>query len=310
MDAPRVSAWGIVLAGGEGTRLAPLTRHIVGHDCPKQFCPLVGARTLLGQTLARIAPLISAERTVVVGHRAHAGFPRRELRGPVPHVLLQPSHRGTGAATLWPAHWVRRREPDGIVAVFPSDHFVRPERAFLAHVARAVEVVRERPELIVLLGMTPDGPEDGYGWIEPGEAVPAAPGCFHVRGFWEKPSADRAHAFFRSGFLWNSLVVVARARALCALGRAYLPDVDAELAAIPAGADGEDGARAAGRAYARMRPANFSRDVLEPGGEALAVLPVQGVLWSDWGTPERVVRTFRRIGVAPAWLAGWLARSA
>jgi len=285
-----------------------LTRHVTGRECPKQFCRLIGSRTLLGQTLARIAPLIPPDRTVVVGARAHAGYLRREIRGPVPHTLLQPSNRGTGAAILWPAHWVRQRQPDAIVAVFPSDHFVGQDGVFLAHVSRAVEVVRACPELIVLLGMAPDGPEEGYGWIEPGRPVPAAPGCFHVHGFWEKPPAEHARALFRSGCLWNSLILVARAGGLCALGRSCIPDADAHVAALMARGEGE--ARAVRQAYARMRAVGFSRDVLEHGDEALTVLPVRGVLWSNWGTPERVVRTLRRIGVAPGWLEGWLARSA
>ncbi len=310
MGLPTAAPWGIVLAGGEGTRLAPLARHIAGHDCPKQFCAVSGSRTLLGQTLARIVPLIPPERTVVIGNRAHAEYLRRELPGPVPHALVQPANKGTGPGILWPARWIATRDPDATVAVFPSDHFVHQERAFLAYVARAARIVHERPDLVVLLGMDPDSPESGYGWIEPGEPVWGAPGCAHVRGFWEKPPADLAGRFLRAGFLWNSLIVVARARALGALGRAYLPDIDARLAELEAQAGAEDEGWSLRQAFARMRPANFSRDVLERGDRAVAVLPVRGVLWSDWGTPERVVGTLRRIGASPPWLPAWLARSA
>lgn len=310
MGLPTAPLWGIVRAGGEGSRLAPLPRHIAGHDCPKQFCAVSGAHTLLGQTLARVASLVPPERTVVIGNGAHTEHLRRELPEPVPYTLVQPANKGTAPGILWPTRWIAARDPDATVAVFPSDHFVRQERAFLAHVARAVRIVRKRPDLVVLLGMDPDGPEPGYGWIEPGEPVRGAPGCVHVRGFWEKPPADLAGRFFHAGFLWNSLIVVARARTLGALGRTYLPDIDARLAELEAraGADGETWA--VRQAYARMRPANFSREVLERGDGAVAVLPVHGVLWSDWGTPERVVRTLRRIGASPPWLDGWLGRSA
>jgi mannose-1-phosphate guanylyltransferase len=308
VDPLNADVWGIVLAGGDGTRLLPLTRHIAGVGRPKQFCAVHGPRTLLGQTLARIAPLVLPWRTVVVG--THAGYLHRELPVTLPYALLQPSNRGTGPGILWPAHWISWRDPEAVVAVFPSDHFVLQERAFLAYVARAVRIARRCPERVVVLGIDPDGAEQGYGWVEPGAPVPEAPGCFRVRGFWEKPRAARARAFFRSGFLWNSLVVVARVGALKALGREYLPDVHARLSRIQAFAGSEHEAWAVEQAYALMPTANFSRDVLACGGESLIVLPVHGIFWSDWGTPERVVQTLRRINASPRWLEAWSAQSA
>jgi mannose-1-phosphate guanylyltransferase len=310
MASPLHDVWGIVLAGGDGIRLLPLTRCITGDNCPKQFCPLSGPGTLLAQTLARVASLIPPERTAVVGTQSHAGYLLRDLPGRVPYTLLQPSNRGTGPGILWPVHWVSWRDPEAIAVICPSDHFVHRERAFLAHVARAVRVARLSPEMVVLLGMAPDGPEEGYGWIEPGEPVPGIRGCFRVRGFCEKPTAERARAFLRSGFLWNSLVVVARVGALKALGREFLPDVDARLARLEAFAGSEEEAWAVRQAYSLMRAASFSRHVLEPAAESLVVLPVHGVHWSDWGTPDRVVQTLRRIGASPRWLDAWLGRSA
>lgn len=307
--APTPDVWGIVLAGGEGSRLLPLTRHITGEDRPKQFCPLTGLRTLLGETLDRIAPVIAPERTVVVGSRAHASYIGRELPAGVPHTLLQPASRGTGPGVLWPVRWVARRAPEAVVAVFPSDHFIGGATAFLAYVRRAVEIVRAQPTLVVVLGVEPDGPDESYGWIEPARALPVAPDCFRVRSFWEKPDAVRARIFFDSGFLWNSFVIVARAATLAALGRRCLPDVDACLAAIDAAAGSAAAeARAAERAFAAMREANFSEEVLGRAADSLAVLPVRGVRWSDWGTPERVVETLLRINAVPRWLPAWEAR--
>jgi len=183
--------------------------------------------------------LIPAARTLVVANGAHARYLPRDLPGPVPHTLLQPSNKGTAPAILWPAYRVSRRAPDAVVAVFPSDHYVNPDRALMAHVARAAWVVRERPDLVVLLGVDPDGPDEEYGWIEPGEPVLGAGGSVRVRGFWEKPTAERARLFFGAGFMWNTLIVVARADALTALGRRHVPDVAARLETLEAHAAGQ-----------------------------------------------------------------------
>jgi mannose-1-phosphate guanylyltransferase len=310
MSAVTSSVWAIVLAGGDGTRLRSLTRHIAGGDCPKQFCAVDGSRTMLGQTLARIRPLIAPERTVVVGTRAHAGYLDRELRTRPPHLLLQPDNRGTGPAILWPTHWVSQRDPDAVVAVFPSDQFIQPEAKFLAHVARAVEAVRRHRDRVILLGIQPNRQEPGYGWIEPGVAVPGPQDCFRVQSFWEKPSRERAAEFLCRGLLWNSFVMVARAETITELGRRHTPEIHARLARMGAFAGSPHEEWAITQGYALMPSAGFSREILERSAELLLVMPVRGVLWSDWGTPARVVRTLRQTGLTPPWLSGWRTRTA
>lgn len=297
--------WAIVLAGGEGVRLRPLVRRLYGDDRPKQYAALVGPRSLLRRTLDRLALVVPPERTVVVTSRAHARYAFGEFAGgPAPRVLVQPQDRGTAAGVLLPTHWVHWRDPDAVVGVFPSDHFVLEESAFMAHAAEVASFVDRHPGWLVLLGARPTEADADYGWVKPGEALPAAgPGRLRqVRRFREKPSPEAARACFEGGCLWNTFVLIARASRLVEAGRQLVPALDARLARIAPFWGTEDEAWAIQQAYALAPRANFSRAVLEPCPPFLAVSELPPLTWSDWGTPERVLRTLERVGLRPSWL--------
>lgn len=294
--------WAIVLAGGQGVRLQPLARRVCGDERPKQYVPLLGARTLLEQTLDRVALGIPGARTVVVTVRSHARYVE-PWRRRVPHVLVQPDDRGTAAGILFPAHWISWRDPEAIVAVFPSDHFVLEEALFMAHVGSVAAWVDEHPEQIVLLGAAPSGPEVEYGWIERGAFLGSAGGgtiCAVTR-FREKPSLEEAEACLTGGCLWNTFVMVAKARALARAGQQQVPDVGERLARIAPFAGTEDEAWAVHQAYAVLPRMNFSRAVLEARAAALAVSELPPLTWSDLGTPRRVFDLLNRARIEPPW---------
>jgi len=297
--------WAVVLAGGQGVRLRPLARRVCGDDRPKQYVPLLGSRTLLGQTLDRVALLVPPVRTAVVSVQGHVAYVGRECSGPhAPRVLVQPGDRGTAAGILFPVHWISWRDPEATVAVFPSDHFVLEEAAFMAHVASVAAWVDEHPEEIVLLGAEPSGPEVEYGWIEAGEAVGQMEGgvIYRVRRFWEKPSPEGARACLAAGCLWNTLVVVAKVRTLLRVGREQLPELSDRLTLIGRFAGTEEEPWAIRQAFAYMPAANFSRAILEPRAASLAVSELPPLTWSDLGTPRRVFDLLSRARIEPPWL--------
>src|SRR5258707_963870 len=119
---------------------------------------------------------------------------RPNARGAPPGVLLEPQDRGPGPAVLFAGHWIRQWDPEAIVAVFPSDHFILEEEAFSAHTGQVLAHVANNPELMVLLGAPPTRPEPEYGWIRPGEWIgdTGAGPVFRVGGFVEKPEPERA----------------------------------------------------------------------------------------------------------------------
>jgi mannose-1-phosphate guanylyltransferase len=296
--------WAVILAGGEGMRLRPLVRQVFGADRPKQYVRLLGPRTLLGQTLDRVSLAIPAERTLVVTVRRHAGYIAEEFSGATrPRILAQPLDRGTAAGVLYPAHWIAWRNPEATVAIFPSDHFLLGDMAFMAHVAEVIAWVETNPERLVLLGARPASPEVEYGWIEPGEALgDLSTGPVRaVRQFWEKPSVARARACLGAGHLWNTSVLVGKVATLVQTGWQALPELSDRLAHIEPFVGTEDEADAVRQAYELMPRTNFSKSVLEVCPDALAVSRLPRIVWSDLGSPHRVMEAVTRMRIRPEW---------
>ncbi len=290
--------WAVILAGGDGVRLRSMTRSIAGDDRPKQFCALVGPDTLVTDTRRRTALTVPAHRTLVVVNRAHERFYTPLLADLLlPALVAQPENRGTAPAILYALLVLAARQaPTDTVAFFPSDHFVSDDAVFMGQVEHAFEGTARRPELVTLLGIAPDHPEPGYGWIEPGEPVAGVgpSGLRRVRRFWEKPTPADAERFRAQGWLWNSFVMVGRVSTILALVRLTAPDLFRSFADVaPAlGTIGEQPALE--RLYCGLPSVDFSRQVLTARPDALAVLPVRGVHWDDLGDPERVMATRRR----------------
>lgn len=242
--------WAVILAGGDGMRLRPLTRELAGDDRPKQYCRVVGSETLLTQTRRRVARSVSPQQTLVVVTRHHERFYRDALSDLPPHaVVVQPENRGTAAGILYPLLHLETLTAGDAVALFPSDHHVSDDDAFMAHVDAAFAAVQACPDLTMLLGIRPERAETEYGWIEPGPPVlplvrPRPMLVSSVQRFWEKPAPAVAAALAARGCLWNSFVLVARVSTLVGLVREAVPALYRTLSAARPTFYGPDETRA------------------------------------------------------------------
>jgi mannose-1-phosphate guanylyltransferase len=214
VGSPSLPAWSLVLAGGDGRRVRPLTRKISGDERPKQFCRVLGQDTLMEQTLRRAAMLVAPDHVLAAVVHAHERFYAPLLHHiPTPSMLIQPEDRGSATAVLYGALRLLSLSADAPAVIFPADHYVADDRAFMAHVTIAIDVVRARPDLLVLVGIAPDTDEIEYQWIEPADLIsgPWPGSLFKVRHLWQTPPRLVAEALRRSrGGLWNSVVMVAR----------------------------------------------------------------------------------------------------
>ena len=296
LAAPAGQLWIIVLAGGDGTRLASLTAALHGRPLPKQFATLAGDHSLLQQTLLRARTLAPWERIVVVATAGHAVLAREQAAALGPAVVLvQPANLGTGPGLLLPLAHIRAVDGDARVLVLPSDHHVAQPAAF----QRALADLGggDLAGSLVLLGVQPDAPEPDYGWIIPGRRLTTGPPrLLRVVRFSEKPAAPLAAELMQQGGLWNSFVLAADLQAFWAMVERRLPEQTRRFAALDADLTSLRGRRALAQVYPGLPPADFSRSVLAATDD-LAVATAPSCGWSDWGTPGRV---FESLAGTPA----------
>lgn len=214
----------IVLAGGKGERFWPVSRL----KRPKQLLKLLSDRTLLEETLDRIAPLAPPEQTLIITTRL-LGPVIRDLVFGYP-VIEEPVGKNTAPAIAVAARWAALQDPEGMLVVLPADHVIRPERTFLEDVRFAFRVANQG--FLVTFGVPPTRPETGYGYIEAGEALiqEGDRRAFRARGFKEKPDRKMAETYLRAGnYFWNSGMFVWKTRTILEAFREHMPEVGKAL---------------------------------------------------------------------------------
>ena len=294
--------WSVILAGGEGERTRPFIEHWLGRHLPKQYCTFVGTRSMLEHTWDRAIRLTSPAHMVTVCAQTHQPLVPKELKAyPGTQVLFQPENRGTAPGIFLPLTYIRRQNPHATVVVFPSDHFVFPEDRFIELVRMATLAADRWKDWIMLLAVPPTSLELEYGWVKPGPCL----GWIHgsefrsVTAFVEKPRLEEGLRILGQGGLWNTLVLTARIDTLWNMGWRRFPDLMHRFEWLLEAIGTPDEGQVLEAIYRDMPRYNFSAAVLQKEIARIGVMEVQGILWSDWGRPERIVETLRSIGGQP-----------
>ncbi len=274
----------VVMAGGSGTRFWPLSRK----NRPKQFLPLDGDEPMLAATVDRLPPLARIQDTFVVCGPNHAAAVRRILRKlPAANLLVEPCPRNTAPCVGLAALHVKRRDPKGVMAMLPADHHVARPEAMREALAAGAQLAAEGA--VATIGIKPDRPETGYGYLKVGVKLkPVGRGkkAFHpakVERFVEKPDVVTASRYLaEGGYLWNSGIFLFRADVILEEIRRAMPVLGEQLAVI----EQTIGTPAYGRTLARVFPAapsiSIDYGVMEKS-QRIAVVPAE-FGWSDVGS--------------------------
>ncbi len=285
----------VLLSGGSGTRLWPLSREAY----PKQFLPLAGADTMLQATWSRVAPIAGFPPIVVAGedHRFLVAEQLRQVGAPTPAIVLEPVGRNTAPAIAAAALQATAGGDDPVLLVLPSDHVVRDVEAFRAAVDAALPAAEAGA--LVTFGIVPSAPETGFGYIQ----AEAGDGVRKVLRFVEKPDAATAQRYLaEGGYYWNSGMFLFRASRFLEELAAFRPDIlEGVRAALREARRDGDFIRLDRDAFAATPADSIDYAVMEKT-EAAMVLPVD-IGWNDvgswsalWDVAERDAQGNAQIG--------------
>jgi mannose-1-phosphate guanylyltransferase len=280
LDLDRLVA--VVMAGGGGTRFWPRSRK----SMPKQFLSFDGKGSLLSNTVARLAGLVPPERTYVITGSEHVSMARRHASTlPEPNVIGEPVGKDTGACVGLATLLAERVRPDAIVIILAADHLIETTEQFQGAIRRSAELASSFGS-IVTMGVRPDRPATGYGYIQTGERVDGGvPTAYRVVGFREKPNQETARRFLLDGcYLWNSGNLVFQAKVMRRALEQHLPDIFHKLAALK---DPSSPAELQA-VYPSLRRISIDFGVLEHCEDRLVIEP--SIEWDDLGTFEAVAR--------------------
>jgi mannose-1-phosphate guanylyltransferase len=273
----------VILAGGSGTRLWPLSTP----SFPKQFLPLPSGKSMIQETLARVAPLISPDHAWVVTGRSMLPLVQEHLPSiPVQHLLGEPIGRNTAPAINWIAATIACEDPQAIMAVFPADHAITNVDAFQQSLMLAYELAAQGH--LITWGIKPTSPQTGYGYIRFADQLTEGHHhqAFRVERFVEKPNLATAKSYLQDGhYVWNSGMFIWKVETILAEIHAYLPEVAKKIDAIVNATGTPQQQTILSEIWPSLPAISIDYGVLEKSNN-IAVIPAD-LGWNDVGNWEQ-----------------------
>lgn len=271
----------VIMAGGSGTRLWPVSRK----KHPKHILPLLGERTLFQGTVDRLEGLLSPDRILVVTATGQARILKKQApQIPEANFLVEPEPRGTAAVVGLAGIVLQDRDPEAVMLVLPSDHFIRNRDLFQLVIRAAVQIASK--DYLVTLGITPTFPATGYGYIQRGRPLleESAYPAYHVRKFKEKPTAAQARSMLSDGnHSWNSGMFIWRADRILHEFDRQMPSLKHALARIGSSWSTVTQQAVLESVWQGLKTVTIDYGIMEHA-ERVAVLPAGGLEWSDVGS--------------------------